>query len=122
MEDLVINYDELILGAFISAFLSDHESFLSEDEMLNYESHVAEYCQENNIDTIIKSSDKEKEQFRKEHTEFLMYNDGIKLISSKEWEEFKKRIMGMKEEKINALFNKNAVLVFCKNEKTLSLV
>ena len=122
MEDLVINYEELLLGAFMSALLADHDTFLSDEEMLTYESSVAEYCQENNIDTVIKSGKKEKEAFKKEHSEFLMINDGIKLITCKEWEIFKNKLMNMKEEKINALFSKNAVLVFCNdNEKTLSL-
>ena len=120
MDDLVINYEELILGAFVSALLSDHDSFLTNEEVLDYESNVIDYCFNNNIDTVIKSDKKDKDEFKKEHSEFLIVNNGIKLISSKEWDEFKLKVMNLKEEKVNALFNKNAVLVFCNKQKTLS--
>ena len=120
MDDLVINYEELILGAFVSALLSNHDSFLTNEEVLDYESNVIDYCFNNNIDTIIKSDKKDQDQFKKEHSEFLIVNNGIKLISSKEWDEFKLKVMNLKEEKVNALFNKNAILVFCNKQKTLS--
>ena len=120
MDDLVINYEELILGAFVSALLSDHDSFLTNEEVLDYESNVIDYCFNNNIDTVIKSDKKDQDEFKKEHSEFLIVNNGIKLISSKEWDEFKLKVMNLKEEKVNALFNKNAVLVFCNKQKTLS--
>ena len=120
MDDLVINYEELILGAFVSALLSDHDSFLTNEEVLDYESNVIDYWFNNNIDTIIKSDKKDQDEFKKEHSEFLIVNNGIKLISSKEWDEFKLKVMNLKEEKVNALFNKNAILVFCNKQKTLS--
>lgn len=120
MDDLVINYEELILGAFVSALMSDHDSYLTNDEVLDYESNVIDYCFNNNIDTVIKSDEKDKAAFKNEHSEFLMLEDGIKLISSKEWNKFKMKVMNLKEEKTNALFNKNAVLVFSNKQKTLS--
>ena len=120
MDDLVINYEELILGAFVSALISDHDSYLTHDEVLDYESNVIDYCLENNIDTVIKSEKNDKEAFKNKHSEFLMLDDGIKLISSKEWNKFKLEVMNLREEKVNALFNKNAVLVFSSKQKTLS--
>lgn len=77
---IVITYEELIFGIFrgLSSNLKG-TAFISYIEFSVYENAVIDYFSGKNLDIIVNTSEKDKEDFKEKHPEFVYDENGITL-------------------------------------------
>ena len=84
-EAIVINYNDLVSGAFTALLLVGDYDKLSYEQLENYKNEIIDYCTIHNIKVIFRITEEDKKQFVQNHDEFICGKEFIFLNNFNKW-------------------------------------